>query len=73
MSLKRLTVEHGNLYLDGDVLLYFYRAGDCDAIDWPDYNPDHLRGALYDEYETGAITGERAVLLPDGARFLIDP
>lgn len=53
-------------------LIYFYPSGDCDSVHWPSPNIKHLRGALYDDRETGLIPDAKAVLMPDGATFYID-
>jgi hypothetical protein len=68
------------------LLVHVYPAGDCDTCAWPmtqdagasSYTVEKQRGilasALYDAYETGAISNykERTVLLPDGETFNVD-
>lgn len=44
-----------------------------ETIHWPDYNPTHLRAALYGDRETGVIPKDtEVVLLPNGQEFVID-
>ena len=71
----------GSLCVNGDVLLYFYPAGDCDSIPWPLISEfrleiklrEQLASALFDAREMGIIPlFAQSVLLPDGTRFCID-
>lgn len=54
---------------DDFILIYYYPSGDVDTIKFPDFNADHLRGALYDMREQGYFPDCQAVLLPDGTEF----
>lgn len=55
------------------MLVYTYPSNDYDVVRWPDYNPEHLRGALYDAREMGLIPSECSeVELPDGKLFQIE-
>ena len=53
-------------------LLFQHPGGDYDSIKWPDYDPTHLAGALYDAREQGLIPDVSSVILPDGTTFDID-
>lgn len=62
-----------SLCLGEDILLYFYDAGDCDRITWPNFKPHMLARTIFDCVETGDIPhnhGEFDVILPDDSIFL---
>jgi len=67
----KLTNRSGDLYLNGEILIYRYICGDCDAISWPNPNPQRLASVLFDAFECGDLRS-RTVLLPDGTEFDID-
>ena len=72
-QLPRLVVFGTMLALPGqELLVHTYPSGDVDTVNWPDFRPAILRGALYDARETNEIPDVPAVLLPDGRRFAID-
>jgi len=54
---------------EGFILIHFYSSGDVDTISFPDFNPDHLKGALFSAREQGYFPDCQAVLLPDGTEF----
>lgn len=84
----KLIAEHGSLFTSNldivdefakkhygnepSILIYRYRAGDVDTINWPNPNEEHLRSCLFDARETGMIPHVRSVELPDGTIFHID-
>lgn len=79
----RLVEKNGDLYLPTNdpwyeddnglaILLYIYPAGDCDRIEWPNPNMDHLRSALFDVIEMGLVEGDcRDFELPDGSTITV--
>ncbi len=69
--MTKLTAKNGDLCLNGYVLVYRYKEGDCDTISWPNPDRKQLASILYDEIECGNLT-ERVVLLPNGDKFEVD-
>lgn len=69
--MERLTSSDGSLFLKHDILVYRYPAGDCDTLEWPNPNKQHLASVLFDAFESGELNC-RTVLLPDGHEFNID-
>ncbi len=58
---------------DTTPLIYDYLNGDVDSILWPEFDREHLSGALYDQREMGNIPIDtKSVILPDGKVFNID-
>lgn len=72
----KLVAKDGKLYFPqevkdsfgnvGPILICVYDQGDCDLIEWPDYNLANLICVLFDERECGTINCDE-VMLPDGS------
>jgi hypothetical protein len=64
-----LTVVEGRLALQGEKLFYQVASDDHGFIDWPEFNPFHLFGALYDQGNIDDDAPWGNILLPDGTTF----